>query len=299
MKIPKFIVLVLLYVFLSAPSDAQSFYSYRRDRDFLVSLGVGTSQYFGEMVNPGEFGQVKPNIVVGAEYFLTNRISARGELTWFQLAGDDRDANDDRRERNLHFKSSNLEFNVTGVVYLSPQGVRFYQRSKLNFYGFAGIGVLYFNPKADYQGTTYALQPLKTEGVSYSRVQPVIPFGLGVRIKVDPFFNIMIEGGYRKTFTDYLDDASSARYPGYPDANPITDPIAKALSDRRQEYQDEFGNGRVVSTASGRRGNPNKKDNYMMVNVKVQYYLPYQVFNKGPNRKLYRSKRKGYYQRRR
>ena len=91
-------------------------------------------------------------------------------------------------------------------------GLRFYQRSKLNFHAFAGVGLMYFNPKAKYQGEWYALHPLQTENKNYSLFQFVIPLGIGARIKLDPFFNILIEGGYRLTFTDYLDDASSTRY---------------------------------------------------------------------------------------
>jgi hypothetical protein len=51
-------------------------------------------------------------------------------------------------------------------------------------------------------------------------------------------------------------------------------------------------------TTMGRRGNPDKDDNYMLLNLKVQYYLPYQVFGKSSQRKLYRNKRKSYYRRR-
>ena len=175
---------------------SQSFYALRRDRNFLVSLGSGTANYYGEMVNPGEYGTLKPNIAIGAEYYMTNRISVRAELTWFQLSGNDSKADDDRVERNLSFRSNNIELSALGAINLTPMGLRFYQRSKLNFHAFAGIGVLYFNPKAKYQGDWHALQPLQTENKKYSRFQPVIPLGFGARIKLDPFFNILMEAGY-------------------------------------------------------------------------------------------------------
>jgi hypothetical protein len=292
MKAPKF---TLYFFFLSVAFlevNAQSFYSYRRDRDFIISIGSGTTNYFGEMVNPGSWGETKPNILVGAEYYLSNRIAARGELAWFQISGDDKKANDDRDERNLNFQSNNFELNVTGVVYLSPQGVRFYQRSKLNIYAFAGVGLLYMNPTTrDDAGEKHALQPLMTEGVKYSRFQPVIPFGGGVKIKVNPFINVLVEAGYRLTFTDYLDDVSSVRYVDY---SKLSSPKAIELSDRRGENMPPGD----LRTTLGRRGNPEKNDHYMMINVKAQYYLPYQVFNKSGQRKLYRNKRKSYYRNR-
>jgi hypothetical protein len=272
-------------------ADAQSFYAIRRNRNFMVSAGTGIAYYQGDMVDPKEIGILKPNIAIGAEYYIIPRISLRAGLTWFQIAGNDAKANDDRWERNLHFRSSNVELNVTGALNLIPTGARFYQRARINLHGFVGIGVLYINPKAEYQGKWVALQPLETENVKYSRIQAVIPFGLGARIKVDPFFNILIEAGYRKTFTDYLDDASSVRYP---DAALLKSDLARALSDRRPEVGTQPAN----PTEKGKRGNPANDDGYFLANVTVQYYIPVEVFGNS-QRKLYNSKRRAIYKRKR
>lgn len=285
------IFFVVLGIFAGIPltGDAQSFYSIRRNRNFLVSFGSGTANYYGEMVNPGEFGMLRPNVAAGAEYYVTNRISVRSELTWFQLSGDDAKADDDRTERNLSFRSNNIELSVLGAINLTPMGLRFYQRSKLNFHVFAGIGALYMNPKAKYQGKWYALQPLETENKKYSRIQAVIPLGIGARIKINPFFNILVEGGYRITFTDYLDDASSTRYP---DGALLKSDLARALSDRRVEIGTQPSN----PTLAGKRGNPGRMDGYLITNVTLQYYLPEMMFYGGRN-KLYNTKRKYYYKR--
>jgi hypothetical protein len=177
-------------------------------------------------------------------------------------------------------------------------GDRFYQRSALNFHGFGGIGLLYMIPKSEINGKKEALQPLETEGVHYSRFQPVIPVGLGAKIKVGPFFNVLIEGGYRITFTDYLDDISSRRYV---DGATLKSDLARALSDRRVEGYLERGEDVPPSiqndpTHVGVRGNPSKKDGYFMMNVKLQYYLPYQIYSN--ERKLYNRKRKVIYRKR-
>lgn len=279
---------IALVVLLGIPvaGYSQSFFALRRDRNFLVSFGSGTANYLGEMVDPGEFGRLRPNIAFGAEMYLTSRISARAELTWFQLSGDDAEANDDRQERNLSFRSNCLELSLLGAINLTPMGLRFYQRSQLNFHAFAGLGALWFNPKALYQGDWKALQPLRTENIKYSRLQPVIPFGLGARIKIDPFFNILVEAGYRFTFTDYLDDASSTRYVA---ASSLKNDLARALSDRR-----EGENKPSSPTTVGKRGNPSKNDGYFVTNITLQYYLPNMVFGDFYN-KLYNAKRKAYY----
>ncbi|MDH5249306.1 MAG: PorT family protein [Cyclobacteriaceae bacterium] len=287
----KTLAIVVLGIITGFPmiGNSQSFYALRQDRNFLVSLGSGTANYYGEMVNPGEFGILKPNVAAGAEYYITNRISIRSELTWFQLSGDDKKADDDRQERNLSFRSNNIELSVLGAVNLTPMGLRFYQRSKLNFHAFAGIGMLYFNPKAQYQGKWYALQPLQTENKKYSRIQAVIPFGLGARIKLDPFFNILVEAGYRITFTDYLDDASVTRYP---DPSLLKSDLSRALSDRRVEIGTQPKNPQTI----GKRGNPAKNDGYFITNITLQYYIPKMMFMSWHN-KLYNAKRKYYYRR--
>jgi hypothetical protein len=41
-------------------------------------------------------------------------------------------------------------------------------------------------------------------------VQIAIPFGLGVRYKIDRYWDLSLEVGWRKTFTDYLDDVSTS-----------------------------------------------------------------------------------------
>jgi hypothetical protein len=272
--------------------EAQSFFAIRRNRNLLVGLGSGTANYYGEMVNPGEFGIIKPNITASAEYYWLPRVSTRAQLTWFQFSGDDSKADDDREERNLSFTSSNIELSVIGVVHLSPMGTRFYQRSPLNLHAFLGIGLLHFNPKTvTADGEKVALAPLQTEGVKYSRFQPVIPVGLGARIKVDPFFNIIIEGGYRITFTDYLDDVSVKRYP---DPATLKSDLARELSDRRPEIGTQPPNPQKV----GVRGNPEENDGYFIANITLQYYLPKEIFRDSQN-KLYRSKRKVWNRRRR
>jgi len=278
---------LLLSALIVSYADAQSFYAMRRERNMLVTFGSGTAAYLGEMVNPGELGKIRYNIVFGGEYYLTNRISARAELTYFNISGDDALADDDRVERNLSFTSNNIELSATGAFNLFPNGRRFYQRPGFNLYGFVGIGVLYMNPKTTYQGEKVALQPLQTEGIQYSKIQPVIPYGLGARLKFGPLFNVLIEGGYRKTFTDYLDDVSIKRYP---DPATLSSDLSRALSDRRLERDPNY----PVTPGVGVRGNPDNDDGYFLLNVKIQYYLPAKAGSSGRNN-LTKQKRKAFY----
>lgn len=278
-------VLIITFSGIVEIVDAQSFYNYRGGRDVIVSAGTGTSTYFGDLKDPGDYVDAKANLNVGAQYFFNPRISGRAELNWFQLKGDDSEAGSEGRVvRNLSFTSNNYEFNVVGIVNALPNGSRFYQRPQFNAYGFLGVGALYFNPKGELNGKKYALQPLETEGVSYSRLTVVIPFGVGIRYKANPFFNIALEGGYRLTFTDYIDDVSTV----YRANSSFTDPVAAALADRRPEI------GLPLLEPGHIRGNPDKNDGYFLFNIKIEYYLPQNIFTfnspkrKGPRKNIQR-----------
>jgi len=258
---------------------AQTYRMSRWNRDLMVNAGAGVASYYGEMVDQGDIIRPRLNFTVGAEHYLSPFFSARLSFSWFQLEARDLDADpsDTRRTRNLSFKSNNVELSAIGVVNLFHQGLKFYDRVRINLHAFAGIGVLHFNPKAQYNGQWYALQPLETEGRHYSLVQPVIPFGLGARIKVSHFMNILVEGGYRATFTDHLDDVSSRNYP---DPASLKSDLSRALSDRRREL------GGDSQPMVGVRGNPTRDDGYLIVSVSLQYYLPMEL-DKNARKKAY------------
>jgi Domain of unknown function (DUF6089) len=278
---------ILVSILTSSLVEAQSFYSARRERSIILTGGSGTSTYLGDLANRTVIPNADLNINVGLQYYFSNRISARAEVNWFTLAGDDKAATGGGRNvRNLSFQSSCFELSAVGMVNLFAHGDRYYRRPGFNVYGFAGIGLLYFNPKATYKGASIALQPLKTEGVAYSLVTPTIPFGLGIRLKVTPQFNISIEGGWRKTFTDYLDDVSTV----YIDPNSFGDrpdpALAVALADRRSEIDPT-----VVPKVGDKRGDPSNNDGYLLLNAKIEFYLPWD-FGGSDRRKSYTQKRR-------
>jgi hypothetical protein len=268
---------------LVSVADAQSFYSVRRERSLILVAGTGSSTYFGELANDGDYFDAKLNVNAGLQYFFGNHISARAEITWFSLKGSDAIAADPGRvPRNLSFNSNNYEISGTAAFSFFSNGNRFYRRPGINIYGFAGLGFIFFNPTTMYNGDKVALQPLQTELVPYNRFGLVIPYGLGLRLKVAPLFNISIEGGYRTTFTDYLDDVSTT----HKDPSKFTNPLAAALSDRRPEI------GRPIVPDGTQRGNPKTNDGYMLVNAKLEYYLPWDFTRRSSYNPSYNNKKR-------
>ena len=280
----KKLVLLLVLTVVAENVMAQSFYNRRIDRKWIVSGGTGTAKYFGELNNPGELFQgTRWNIEGGLERRITDRISARASLTLFQLSGSDaKAASEDRAPRNLNFTSWNTELAVTGTVQLFSERGRYYQRPVFNPFLFAGIGAVFYNPRTDIPAEDHNGNPLadagkmtslrqhQTELVSYSPVALAIPFGLGVKMMITPALNFTATGGYRFTTTDYLDDVSTQHY----DDSKFSSPLAAALADRGPEV------GAPIKAEGKVRGNPERNDGYFILSLRIDYYLPANIFGK-------------------
>ncbi len=89
MNRPYLLAAILLLTCLAPFVSGQSFYAVRRERNLIALGGIGTSTYFGELANPGDYFDARPSITAGLQYYFSNRISARAELSWFLLRGND------------------------------------------------------------------------------------------------------------------------------------------------------------------------------------------------------------------
>lgn len=280
---------ILFTLFIYSEIDAQSFFNNRHNRRLLVSGGTGVTSYYGDLNAPNDYLDGTLNLTGSLIYMINSQVGIEAELFWYRIKGDDATNGYDggTNFRNLSFVSNNQEISVNGSYYILPNGTRYYQRQPINPYVFAGIGITYFKPKADLDGVTYSLRQYQTEGVAYGPFTVVIPMGVGARVMLGPYFNFVLEAGYRKTFTDYLDDVSNR----YVDNNSFDDPIAAALADRGPEI------GYDLRSAGSRRGNPDRKDAYFAINAKVEFYLPSNIFGNS-NRSRGPSRRGGLFNRR-
>jgi Outer membrane protein beta-barrel domain len=219
-----------------------------------VYAGIGLSTYFGDLCEGLECMKPRLNFGVGALYRLPywdERIHIKTEVNWFRLYGKDY-----YPIRNLTFRSNNLEFYTSAMISLFPYEKHFRRRRLFDPYAFVGIGLVYYNPQAYIDGKWVNLRPLQTEGVSYSSVAPIVPYGVGIRVNLDVNWNLLVEGGYRWTSTDYLDDVSG---PNYKDPNSFNSQLA-AKASYRSDTQ-----GLVT------RGNPKSGDGYFLFNARLTY----------------------------
>ena len=227
--------------------------------------GIGSTAYFGDLCSGMDCLTPRPNMVFGIEYRLDESITVRSEINWVRLSGSDKGGV--WESRNLSFKSNNFEFSAAVLYDIFEYNKMYRRRHLFSPYVFLGVGLTTNNPTAELNGERHSLRPLQTEGVSYSGVSFVVPYGAGVKIKVSPVLNLALEAGYRWAFTDYLDDVSGE----YGDFSGENGSVAQLLSDRRPEYVTENPTEKLYNLPQ--RGGADSNDGYFMFQIKGEYTL--------------------------
>ncbi|MGB0882489.1 MAG: DUF6089 family protein [Vicingaceae bacterium] len=213
-------------------------------------------------------------------YRFSPKIAAKASLNYIRLSGDDKKSdNYGRRGRNLNFKNDMFELIVNGEFYIykvNDVGGTGRYRSDFNLYLFGGVGAFYSSPKGQsVSGDWVSLRGLNSEGNSYSAINLTLPLGVGFYYTIDNKYRIGMEVGYRTTFTDYIDDASTVYANDY---DGITNKTDQALLD-----QINAENGKVPGDkeyvrlgnfdAGSKRGNPDKNDSYMTATVNFSWAI--------------------------
>jgi hypothetical protein len=208
-------------------------YTDKFDAHSTVSLGMGSSNYVGDLAPLGGFGQAGIQSMrwnVGAQFtrHFSKNFSARFGLSYVRLAGDDNyfDQNGDfsgSYYRNLHFQNDLKELTVLGVFELMGNKEFIRKRPQFAPYVMAGIAAFSHDPRARkdavmsngtlVKGNWISLhgQTTPSEGNSYSLVGLAIPVGIGFRYRLTDDFDLGFEIMHRVAFSDYLDDVSDNR----------------------------------------------------------------------------------------
>ena len=245
--------------------QGQSFYQYQKAGQWQFTAGVGITKYFGELSNEKQLGDINPHLSLALNLPLQGRWSFRPEVSYYRISAADADLpdGDSRKDRNLSFRSDNLELSGLLVYGLHAKDQRM-KVSRLRPYVMAGLGITYFNPRALLDGSWYSLQPLYTEGIKYKKFHLVVPLGAGLAVILNEQWKLGMEISYRLSFTDYLDDVST----NYRDPTSFPNPTAAALADRRPEI------GLDKAPTGSPRGNSNTNDGYLFFGVKLFHQLP-------------------------
>lgn len=270
-------------------AEAQQFS--KRKQYTSIGVSLNAMNYFGDL-NPAtnfasfHLGDTRPNLGVSITHRFFPRVSGRFGLAYGRITAEDADnANRDdanaryRYTRNANFRNDIAEASAVVIVDLIENRNNYLKRPDFVPYLFGGVAGFYHSPEGkDESGNYVGLQALKTEGKDYSKFQFSLPFGAGVRYRINRNLDASFEIGLRKTFTGYLDDVSG----NYADLSNATD-VAK--------YFGGFSGGKggkgITDTSTGVAGSfvpgvkrgQGKNDWYTVTGFSLNYILNPKIKN--------------------
>jgi hypothetical protein len=288
----------------------------------MVGLSVNALNYYGDIApKPSSFSTdleyTRPAFGLLFSHRFGPRYALTGSFSYGTLKGSDAKSADQgdsdngiyRYQRNLSFRNRISELSAVASFDLFENSATYISRVPWTPYVFLGASLFLHNPQAqapalDLQGNPLPqagewvdLQPLGTEGQNaqlqpgdansgiseYKKLQVAIPFGIGVRFRLNEILDFSVETGFRYLFTDYIDDVSK----NYVDLGVFgNNELAKAMSYRSNEvatptttYVGRDGQSYDVIPGYGSehpgnsRGNKSNNDTFMVTTLKVTYIL--------------------------
>lgn len=251
---PKFLTAILL-IFITHSLQAQS---------WEVGGFVGGAGYMGDL-NPNNPLKISGLAFGGLiQRNFNGYLSAKINYTHGLISADDANSgNEQFRNRNLSFSTRLDELSLIGefnfMEYIPSVSHNVYTP-----FIYAGVGVVQYDPQANYMGQTYNLRPLTTEGQNkpYANQALSIPYGIGIKYNFVSRWNLIADIGYRQPKTDYLDDVSGV----YANPGKLPNSTSIALADRSGEK-----NGVYIGTPGSQRGDLRSRDTYLFVGFTISY----------------------------
>lgn len=219
-----------------------------------IGIGVGATNYAGELAPTYQLENHRLGAEIFYRYNVSNAVSLRGNLMAGQLVGEDDEKFDAfSQRRNLAFDiyfveaAALFEYNFLDFKRASSRKKPSKSEQRFSPFFFAGVGMFW-------RGSDNVTREIP----DYSKFQPVIPFGIGIKHRLTPYLMLGAEAGARKTFFDYIDNVGDM----LPAEN---DNIAK-------NYQ---------------YGNPQQKDWYFFSGITLTYTIwslkcPFDYYGAGP-----------------
>jgi len=223
-----------------------------------IGARAGLSHYFGDL-NP-TYKMSDPGMVLGLKFRrnFNERLCLSSGFDFGVISGSDSDSyNSFERKRNLDFKSNVFDANFTLEFNFFP----YIHGTADNYYTpylFGGFSILKFNPTTNYDGKTYSLRDIRTEGQDYSLVSGAWVYGMGFKWDLSRDFSINIELSGRSVFSDYIDDVQNSYVSK-------SDPVISAIANRSGDSN--FG---AVGT---QRGDGLSNDSVYFLSIGIMRYF--------------------------
>ncbi|MCJ8166698.1 porin family protein [Pontibacter sp. E15-1] len=179
------------------------------ERGIVMMVGGGLTAVRSSICGSPSCNDFGPTVGVGALYKLSPLLGVSGQLDYARLGASEKDP---RRPLDVSFRSEVISLSLTGVYNLldSYAGSAGYRSTRKRFivpYARAGVGFIYYTPtsfpgqeRLNDSQTTY--DPEK----NYPALALAIPFGGGLRFRVNDEYSVATEVMYHITSTDYLDN---------------------------------------------------------------------------------------------
>ena len=261
------LLLFLTLQLFAAHANAQRF------RNGVTELGLmgGISNYFGDIAPEIVWGESHPAFGLLYKYHHSRYFSSRYQFSYASISGKDKYFNG-QAYRNIQFNSNIYEMGYFMEFNFKPFGINANQHEETGTtYVFSGVNMFLFEPTVTLpKGDELSLRDLGTEGQvingkrTYSLIQPAISLGLGYKFNVRRKTVIGLEIGFRKTFTDYLDDTKN----DYADYATI---VAKQGAGTAEYAHPETLTGAKPIRAGVNRGDANFKDWYFIAGITISF----------------------------
>ncbi len=245
----------------------------QRFRNGVTELGLmgGMSNYFGDVAPEINWAESHPSFGLLYKYHHSRFFSSRYQFSYASISGKDKYTTG-QQYRNIQFNSNIYEMGYFMEFNFKPFGINANQHEESGTtFVFSGVNLFLFEPTVTLpKGDELSLRDLGTEGQvidgkrSYSLIQPALTLGLGYKFNVRRKTVIGLEIGFRKTFTDYLDDTKGY----YADYATI---VAKQGAGTAEYAHPETLNGTKPIRAGVNRGDANFKDWYFIAGITISF----------------------------
>jgi hypothetical protein len=265
----------------------------RAQYDWDIGGHLGGANYLGEFggkektrqdfVWDMKLGQTRWAVGAFGRRKLNRNFSINAGLMYFRLQGGDHlSTNPARVGRNLSFRNDMWELYARPEFTLfqdNDLGGRGRYRTDFRLFAYVGVAAYLSNPKGqiNHTGEFYKLRELNTELADYGSIGLAIPAGLGFHFTMKRRHRIGWDFGWRTTFSDYLDDASTvyadpALLPG--GAGGLAAELANQTDYIYGPNAAEPNPGEALNYVQGsKRGDSTHNDSYLTMTFTYSYVL--------------------------
>ncbi|QCR24295.1 DUF6089 family protein [Pontibacter sp. SGAir0037] len=194
---------LLINIFFSEPAVAQKPLATSE-----IGVGLGGLNYQGDLAPHYRFLSNQPALTVFYRHDLSHPITLRGAIMGSHRILNNNTMGDDDFDLPLpNFRQANMRLTVgeiSGVVeYNFLDYYDLTQKVRFSPYLFAGVAGFVYNIRTEFGDEVYAAA--FNQGARTS-LGVAIPFGVGVKYALNKYWNLGLEFGARKLFTDRLDN---------------------------------------------------------------------------------------------